>query len=312
MAGETPDRGELEAALRTLARFVAPFVRELLDDEAGPRPSQGGRQAWDSETAEEFVNGLSPELLLRGADLFKKLNEPPHSVDSVTLADLVGVSGRQLSGQFLRPLRTAAEALGLPEPWTSSRVAPRGKLAARTLLQADGDVATVLHEAFERRAPSPPGPEAAKRQKTDVPRPSAVFVYRPEYATGLDEAKDGWSSCLRDSAPGSRAVVYQALVAQAVVSLFDVEGQPEWDNEFGWMCWGRFIPIKPAISREELLGSPALDAVFLHIQGRRRLPADAQVALANLIEDSGQALPPHSLTVGPSHQPRRKGRRRQG
>lgn len=127
--------------------------------------------------------------------------------------------------------------------------------------------------------------------------PSAVFPYSPEYAQETEEEGEGWLSCLRDSAPGSRAVIYRVHSEQGIVALFDIEKGPKQDRDWGYGTNGYFTPIKPAISRAKLLADPVLEPVFRHIQGRRRLPTAAQAALAELIEkETGERLPDHSLT----------------
>jgi hypothetical protein len=298
-----PSDEQLRSALETLARLVAPFVKDLLDEGAVEASSTVSEvRHYDKEAAHLFAEGLSSELLAAGEVLFKALQEPPHEVDSVTLGDWAGLSPRELSGRLLRPLGQQAQKLGLPRPWESVRVAPRGEQGARTLLRGDGEIASLLLAAFEERQPTGSAARTDEsfavelRERNEVPLPSAIFVYHPEYAAGLDKPKRGRSSCLRDSQPGTRAVIYRALNEQRLVAIFDVEGLPEWDRKFGWMARGKFVPLKKGVPRSALLADSVLEPVFRHIQGRRRLPPAAQEAVARLIVELGNPpLPRHSI-----------------
>lgn len=136
-----------------------------------------------------------------------------------------------------------------------------------------------------------------------------MFVFAPEYAEALSEPVDGESSVLRDARPGSRGVIYRAHSDQKIVAIFDVESEAYWDDEFGYMARGHFMPLAKPIARADLLSNETLEPVFKHIQGRRRLPPPAQEAMAQLIQTVGKTpLPHHSMHESPPPEQRR-GRR---
>lgn len=293
-----PSPAEIDAALETLARalapHIAPLVKELLDGSVtAPNPAPASEAELQA-----LVGKLSPDVAADSLFLLDALQSERREIDSITLADRAGVSTREVSARIIRPLQGLVDALLLGDPWTATRAAPSGGLGARTVWRtADQDTVRVLYEALKEISQAPP----ARTARADLaPRrvlPTAVFPYAPEYAEGAEQEGEGWSSCLRDSEPGSRAVIYRVHSEQGIVALFDVEEWPKADREWGYGTDGYFIPIKPAISRAKLLADAALEPVFRHIQGRRRLPAAAQAALAEMIEkETGERLPDHWLT----------------
>jgi hypothetical protein len=293
-----PSPAEIDAALETLARalapHIAPLVKELLDGSVTP-PNSAPASGVELEA---LVGNLSPDVAADSLFLLEALQSERREIDSITLADRAGVSTREVSARIIRPLQGVVDALRLGDPWTATRAAPSGGLGARTVWRsADHDTVRLLYEALKRTSPSVPTSTAKQDLSPRRVLPSAVFPYSPEYARGAEEEGEGWSSCLRDSEPGSRAVIYRVHSEQGVVALFDIEKWPKQDREWGYGTDGYFAPIKPAISRAKLLADPVLEPVFRHIQGRRRLPAGAQAALAELIEkETGERLPDHSLT----------------
>ena len=310
-----PSPAEIDAALHVLARLLAPHLAPLVKEihEAG-HPLQGsGEREYHERIAEQFVEGLPPDVIEGGLALFAALRSERHEIDSITLGDRTGLSTRELSGRIIRPLHQRARALGLKDPWTASRVAPSGDLGARTIWRADGNVAEMLYSAFKEKVPAPSaarGDAVLTGRADDTVLPSAVFLYAPEYARGLDEARAGWSSCLRTTEKGSRAIIYRAHTSQGIVALFDIEDSPEEDRDWGYVAPGYFTPVDPPIPRERLLNHPELEPIFRHIQGRRRLPPSAQEAIAELLENETKTtLPPHSLTHRTPRSSRRNQRR---
>jgi hypothetical protein len=303
-----PTPAEVDAALETLIRALEPHiaghVKGLLNELLKAGPVAASSAPLSEEQVNQCVHSLSSDVLEGGLILFEALQSERREIDSITLADRAGVSTRELSGRIIRPLQGVIDTLRLETPWTVTRAAPSGGLGARTVWRvADRDTARLLYEAFENASPPP----SATNPPAELSRrvlPSAVFPYSPEYARGASEEREGWSSCLRDSEPGSRAVIYRVHSEQGIVALFDIEGWPTPDRDWGYGAEGYFTPIKPAISRARLLDDPALEPVFQHIQGRRRLPATAQAALAELIEKQ-MPLPDHSL-AGRSRTSKRK------
>lgn len=295
MARPTPP--DIETALRTLARAIAPYVAEELGRESPPAAQS---REYDDDSIRELVRGLKPEVILGGVELFHALSEEPHQIDSVTLADRTGLSPTALSGKILRPVRQRARELLLPDPWDEV-----GRKSGRTVWADRDDTARRLYEVFheasrgltrsEQRASSSP-------LGSSGPPPSAVFPFAPEYAEGLDRPIDGSSTCLRDSRPGFRAVIYQVHRDQKVVALFDVMSDPYRDRGWGWMADGHYTPVPHSISRERLLADPALEPVFANLQGRRWLPDEAQRALTKLLQAEGgfkdSELPPHASRDG--------------
>jgi hypothetical protein len=294
-----PNQAEIDAALLTLVRALAPHLEPRLAHQQGDAVvSPGAPRDITEDAATDFVKDLPPDVVEGGLLLFGALRSDRHEVDSITLADRAGLSTRELSGRIIRPLQQRATELGLKDPWKASRAAPSGDLGSRTIWRADGRVAELLYQAFKKaiavRAPSAKDPPSLDRA-TEV-LPSAVFTYAPEYARGVDAtAKEGWSSCLRTSEPGSRAVIYRAHSDPGLVAIFDVTDWPEADRTWAYIAPGYFTPIKPPVPRARLLADPELEKVFRHIQGRRRLPLAAQEAMAKIIDDTTTPLPPHAL-----------------
>lgn len=292
-----PSPPDIEAALRSLARAIAPYVAEELGRES---PPEAKSREYDDDSMRELVRGLKPEVILGGVELFHALSEGPHQIDSVTLADRTGLSPTALSGKILRPVRQRARELRLPDPWDEV-----GRKSGRTIWADRDDTARRLYEVFHEASQGvtrSEQPASSSPLGSSGPQPSAVFPFAPEYAEDLDRPVDGSSSCLRDSRPGSRAVIYQVHRDQKVVALFDVVSDPYRDRDWGWMADGHYTPVPQPISRERLLADPALELVFANLQGRRWLPDEAQRALAKLLQADGgfkdRELPPHALRGG--------------
>lgn len=198
--------------------------------------------------------------------MFEALQSDRREIDSITLADRAGVSTRELSGRIIRPLQEQViDKLGLATPWTAVRAAASGGVGARTVWRVvDRENARLLYEAFKKVTPVPSEISSMAELSTRV-LPSAVFPYAPEYALGATEEGEGWSSCLRDSEPGSRAVIYRVHSDQGIVALFDIEKPAKADRDWGYGTEGYFTQVKPAISRAKLLADPTLEPIFRHI-----------------------------------------------
>jgi hypothetical protein len=142
---------------------------------------------------------------------------------------------------------------------------------------------------------------------------TAVFPFAPEYTADLDRPQpDSGSSCLRDTAPGSRAVIYQVHRDQALVALFDATDVPRRDRDWGWYTNGHYEPIPNPIPRDKLLADDVLGPVFKNLFGRRHLDRNAQHAISELLRREGGfqgGLPPHILERAESPRPRQRRRR---
>lgn len=277
-------------ALRALARLLAPYVAEELRNQGlQPLTAAPSSGELDDAAAQLFVEGLQRDVLERAVEFFGALAEPPHRIDSPTLSARLGVSGRGLSGALLTPLKRRATKLGIPEPW---READTGR-GPKVWLDRDGNAATMLG-ALESASDANRRLEATSAvvEIDHDSRPVPVDLYVWQDTERLEEGP-GYSSCLRDSRPGSRAVVYRASDDQGLVALFDVGEYPQEDPTWRWGAHGHFHILPQPVSREELLADAHLRDVFLNIQGRRRLPPRAQIALLPMLEKRypGGALP---------------------
>lgn len=274
-----PDRD----ALRALARVLAPYVAEELRNQGmEPLTAAASIGELDDATAERFVEGLQRDVIERAIEFFAALAEPPHRIDSPTLSARLGVSGRGLSGALLTPLKRRAAKLGSADPW---RDADTGR-GPKVWLDRDGSASTMLR-ALKQAS------DASRRLETSAadvsvdhetpPAPVDVYVFEPENADHISEGS-GYSSCLRESRPGSRAVVYRASEDQGIVALFDVGEHPQEHPTWRWGAHGHYHILPQPVTRAELLNDDDLRDVFLNIQGRRRLPPRAQRALLPMLE----------------------------
>lgn len=277
------DGPELEA-LRALARVLAPYVADELRSQGFDAPVQpSASRRLDAATAERYVEGLQPDVIERAIEFFDALAKPAGRIDSETLAATLGVSGRGLSGALLTPLKRRAKKLALLEPWQETQ-GGRGRKVwrdragnATRILEALEQASLANRELYELAT------SVATDGEPQRPVPTDVYVWQPKYANGLQTGPTG-SSCLRDSRPGTRAVIYRATNEQGIVALFDVGEYPRPDQQWRWYADGYAHLLPQPISRDELLEDDALRDVFLHIQGRRRLPPRAQRALQRLLE----------------------------
>jgi hypothetical protein len=282
----TGDEGTEAEALRALARVLAPYVADELRSHGFEAPAKrASSRGFDAANAERYVQGLRPDVVERAIVFFAALAVPPGRIDSETLAAELGVSGRGLSGALLTPLKRRARKLGLSEPWQESESGRSRKVwsdragNSRRILQALERESVANRELHNLAAAIPSVGEPQH------PVPTDVYVWQPKYADQLQTGPTG-SSCLRDSRPGSRAVIYRASHEQGIVALFDVGEYPRPDPTWRWYAEGHAHVLPRPISREALLEDEALRDVFLHIQGRRRLPPRAQQALLPLLKSA--------------------------
>ena len=292
----SPAASDDSDALRALARALAPYLaEELRGYDLRGRPAEGSLDPdYDDATAARYVEGLSRDVVERAIELFSSLAEPPHRIDSVALAERVGaVSPRDLPGILTTPLKRRADALGLPWPWLDGE--SRGRTVWRE--RAPG-ISSRLRAALEaasqnNRDDDLPAGTSRAQSGDHRPVPSAVFVWSNASLAGLTQNSRG-SSVLRDSRPGSRAVIYRAEDPAGIVALFDVSGYPEPDERWRWVADGEFHVLNEPITRTELMAIEELRAVFNDLTSRRRLPPGAQQALRPLIEHRfpDQRLPP--------------------
>ncbi len=290
---DTPDK----RTLRELARLLAPYLREVLEEDEGengveprrPRLLQGEAD-YNDEAADVFVQNLSRDVTEHAIVFFDALRKPPHRIDANTLADQLGaISGRALPGMLTTPLKRHADRVGFARPpWDEPKRTGREPTIWR---DRDGNAERIYNALLRHRDAHPhwtPGVHDLLAQaETRRPAPVSVYVWAPEYADPYTDPKRdgsvGGSSCLRTDGPGTRAAIYRSQVEQGIVALFDVGERPEEDPEWGWYAEGRFHVLPEPVTRAELLELPELERVFRPIMGRRRIPAAAQLALQQLL-----------------------------
>jgi len=273
-------------ALRALARALAPYLAEELRkyNLVGQPVEAALDPDYDDATAARYVEDLGRDVTDRAIELFSALAEPPHRIDSVALAERVGaVSPRDLPGILTTPLKRRADALGLPWPWLDGE--SRGRTIWRERVPG---LATRVRNALETASQQSRGDdllidEMSADPDSQRPVPSAVFVWSSKSLEGLSAESRG-SSVLRDSRPGSRAVIYRAESPAAIVAMFDVAGYPEPSDKWRWTAEGTFHILPEPVSRDELLTNDDLRAIFAQITSRRRLPPNARTALTPLLE----------------------------
>lgn len=289
------ERDDLEDGLRALARLLAPYLRE----ELGIGPDEPvSAPMWDEAGAAEFVAGLKPEVVDRALELFHALARPPHSIDAPRLAERLGAgSPREIAGLLTTPLKRRASATGHPIPWQERR------LDGRTVWSDRNGSATQISKALQRASAAHRSLrlEAGELVIPNRPNPVAVSVYRPINAH-WDRSGADRGSCLADTRPGDRIAIYRSETEPAIVALFDVGTDPAWNDEYRWVTYGYTHVLEQPVSRDELLKEPGLAKVFERIQGRRRLSADNQAALGDLIalRQAGRVLPDLILDTGPA------------
>jgi hypothetical protein len=276
---------EDSAALRALARALAPYLVDELRSYGltGRSTDPTLDPDYDDATARRYVEGLGRDVIDRAIELFSALSEPPHRIDSVTLADRVGaVSPRDLPGILTTPLKRRADTLGLPWPWDTDDTRGRTVWRARDPGMAARILDALEHASRTHQANDLPR-DPAETAEVPRPAPSAVFVWSHASLQGLTETSHG-SSVLRSSRPGSRAVIYRAEQPAAIVALFDVATNPEPHEKWRWHARGAFHLLEQPITRDELIAVDELRPIFANISSRRRLPPHAQNALRELIE----------------------------
>jgi hypothetical protein len=306
-----PSRDELEAALRTIARALAPFVAEELRGEAYAADAleAGDGDGGPLDRLEEQLRRLSPEAL-SGAMEFLLLLSREGEIDSVTLADRTGLSQAALSGTILRPLRQALEQAGMKKLWREGgRRAHRGTIWLPMNRETAGQMGERLHALLAKV-------EEGRRPARGESEITAVFPWAPEYVARIEDDSDGGSSCLRDTTRGTRAAIYQVHRDQAVVALFDATQPAEPDPDWGYHVKGRFTLVPSPVPRQELLSRETFRPIFQNMQGRRHLERRAQTELTALLEANGGfrggRLPPHAIDreTSQSRPPQRRSRHR--
>lgn len=291
---------DAEQTLRALARLLAPYLAEALQEHAGGvsgnETLRRRARQYDEGGAREFVGGLGREVTGHAIVFFDSLRTPPNRVDAVTLADQLGaLSGRSLSGMLTTPLKRHADRLGfvLP-PWDEVDRAARDPTV---WADRDGN-ADRIYRALEQHWVAHPhwNPQVQDilaHPETRRPEPSSIYVWAPEYAdlTADRDRSAAGASCLRTDRPGTRAVIYRTQERQGIVALFDVGAESKPDPDWGYYAQGRLHVLAEPLTRAELLEHPVLARVFGTIQGRRRIPVAAQAPLRQLLEtrfDRGQ------------------------
>lgn len=122
-----------------------------------------------------------------------------------------------------------------------------------------------------------------------IPDPSCVLVWRPDGFPPVDAAAaDGpvlrpSVCCLRSTTAGTRAVVYRAGADRGVAGVLDFLTDAGPGEGRSWTGQGVLHLLDPFLPRADLLADPHLRPVFVHIQGRRTLPAAAARRLRELL-----------------------------
>jgi hypothetical protein len=290
--------------MSVLARALAHYPADE-DDRPGQSNVSLGDSGYTPATVEALVNDLSSDLGADALEFFELMVPPPHEVGSTDLAGRTGLSASALSGRLVRPLRQAIETHGLQKPWDEGgRRTGKGSVWVARDIDAVRLIATRLRETTLPHEAPELGPTLA-----GSPSITAVFPFAPEYTADLDQPRNQGSSCLRDTTPGSRAVIYQVHRDQALIAIFDATDVPERDRDWGWYTNGHYEPIPNPIPRDRLLVDPVLRRVFANLFGRRHLDRNAQHAMSELLAKEGgfpDGLPPHVMQQDQSRPRRRR------
>jgi hypothetical protein len=272
--------------LRALAEALAPYLREIYEGTGrAPRTDEGDDDAFE-DNGRRLVADLPRELTEYALVLFEALKEPPHRVDLATLSKRLGAAnGREVSGMLLTPLKRRAARVGFSDPPWRDDERPGGYRVLED--PSEGEMSGFLHEELLQHHQRSEWAVSVDDLLADPegrrPMPSSIYVWAPEYVERLEAGVNQESSCLRTDHPGTRAVIYQAHENQGIVALFDVCTLPEPNHDWNYTVTGRVHLLTEPIRREQLLEIPRLRSVFAHIQGRRRIPQAAQVALTELL-----------------------------
>jgi hypothetical protein len=297
-------RADPEETLRQFAQLLAPYLRDALADLEAPDPPARDRDRdrarrllsrrlhYDSTRSTDlFVRDLGRDVTANAIVFFDALRRPPHRVDSQTLAELIGApSGRALAGMLITPLKRHADRAGfqLP-PFDEDRQPGRG----RVVYSDRNGIAEHIYAALERHRAAHPHwtlalpSDLLAHPETRRPAPTSLYVFSPEYADPICDAKlnetEYTTSALRTDWPGTRAAIYRSHERQGIVALLDIGTEPKEDRQWGWVVTGRLHILPKPITRAELLDEPTLAPIFARLQGRRRVPATAQLVLQRII-----------------------------
>lgn len=117
-----------------------------------------------------------------------------------------------------------------------------------------------------------------------IPDPSCVLVWRPDGFPDADGPVHRPSvCCLRSTTAGTRAVVYRAGADRGIAGVLDFLTDAEPGDGRAWTGRGVLHLLDPFVPRADLLADEHLWPVFVHIQGRRTLPAPAARRLRELL-----------------------------
>lgn len=142
--------------------------------------------------------------------------------------------------------------------------------------------------------------EAIGARFTAAVLPTQVVVWAPRYVENYDEYLESgdlfdpdWAfggSCLADTQPGERALVYEkGAEGNGLVGVFDFNDRPMPNERWGRLAPGLFTPLDPIVPRALLVAADAPTAVrkfFANMQGgKRRLPETTAREILGLTGD---------------------------
>lgn len=153
--------------------------------------------------------------------------------------------------------------------------------------------------------------EAIGARFTDPVLPSQMVIWAPRYVESYDAYLESgdlfepeWAfggSCLADTQPGDRAVVYEkGPEGNGLVGVFDFNDRPMPNERWGRLAPGLFTPLPATVPRARLVARDAPRAVrdlFSNVQGgkRRLAPAVAEAILGltgDLPDFAWRPIPP--------------------
>jgi hypothetical protein len=108
---------DAEAAVRVLARWLAPYVAEELGLPGRPQREPSTLESYDEATCAVYVASLGDVVLDNAEVFFARLGQEGE-IGSLALADAIGVaSPRNIAAVLTTPLKRRAKGLSLPLPW---------------------------------------------------------------------------------------------------------------------------------------------------------------------------------------------------
>ncbi|MCF7549651.1 hypothetical protein [Pseudonocardia sp. WMMC193] len=120
------------------------------------------------------------------------------------------------------------------------------------------------------------------------PPPTSVLLWRADDCAAAGPVH---ACCLRETAPGARAVVYRTRAEQGIAGVVDFTAAAGPRPDGGWAAPGVFVPLADPVPRAALLADDTLRPVFATLRSRRRLPEPAARLLARMIDPPADPRP---------------------